>query len=270
MFSVTDLSTYLFCPRKLYLQSVLEFPEPPSEILLMGSINHFMFDQINKLEESIVSSIKYYNPDKIKQLYKNTYFKTLKYILKNNKEKIRELNLKSLNIFHELWPHFLQESELRANNVISFIQKNNVYGKELWQKLTPKYLTEIKLSSEKLELKGIIDRIELKEDSLIPFELKTGSPPKDGVWPGHKIQLISYMLLIQENFKEQVTHGFIHYIKQKENRKITLNPFSEIEIQNTVNKIKEILDADNPPEILKNKNKCNACSLKEECYKLKS
>ena len=67
MFSVTALATYLYCPRKLYLQQVLEFPEPPSEVLLLGSINHAMFDKINKLDESIVSSITEFTD--IKELY---------------------------------------------------------------------------------------------------------------------------------------------------------------------------------------------------------
>ncbi|MEK6951401.1 MAG: CRISPR-associated protein Cas4 [Nanoarchaeota archaeon] len=264
MFSVTDLATYLYCPRKLYLQQVLEFPEPPSEILLLGSINHAMFDKINKLDESIVSSIT--ESTNIKELYSKTYFTLLKSILKE--ANLKEFALKSLDVFHDTWPRFQEEAELRADNVLSFIQKNNIYGKALWEKLTPKYLTEIKLYSEKLELKGIIDRLELTEGSLIPYELKTGSPPRDGVWPGQKIQLISYMLLAKENMGKTVTHGFIHFIKTNENRKIILNPFSEIEVKNTIAEIKEILNAESPPEILENKNKCNACSLKEECYKI--
>ena len=155
MFSVTDLSTYLYCPRKLYLQHVLEFQEPPSEILLLGSINHAVFDKINKMDESIVSSID--ESTDIKELYNKTYFTLLKSILKE--ANLKEFSLKPLDVFHELWPRFQEEAELRANNVLSFVQTNNIYGKELWEKLTPKYLTEIKLYSEKLELKGIIDRL---------------------------------------------------------------------------------------------------------------
>lgn len=166
MFSVTDVSTYLFCPRKLYLYRVLEFEEPPSELLVLGKINHLMFDQINKMDKDIVSSIQEFDPAKIREQYRKSYFKALKDILNLQKDVINGVNLKTINIFHDSWPRFLEESELRADNVVSFIKNNNIFGKELWEKLTPKYLTEVKLQSEKLMLRGIVDRIEINEEML--------------------------------------------------------------------------------------------------------
>ena len=42
MLSVTHLSSYLYCPRKLYLQKVLSIYEPPKEALVKGTIRHKM------------------------------------------------------------------------------------------------------------------------------------------------------------------------------------------------------------------------------------
>jgi CRISPR/Cas system-associated exonuclease Cas4 (RecB family) len=58
MISVTTLCSYLYCPRKLYLQYVLKLEEPPKEALLKGSIRHKAYEVINASEEELVKSIK--------------------------------------------------------------------------------------------------------------------------------------------------------------------------------------------------------------------
>ena len=234
MLSVTHLSGYLYCPRKLYLEKVLEFIPPPKDVLIRGTINHLMFDYLNKIDQEIVTSITTSDLKSIFNIYKQNYSSLLRDIIKNNKLKIKEVNLDPLQLFQESWEVFEQEALFRATNVYEFIKKYNIYGKELWEKLTPKYLTEIKLSSNKLGLRGIVDKIEINKDLLIPIELKTGSPPKQGVWPGHKIQLIAYLLLIQENFNKKVKHGFVEYIMYKEKRHIIINPFSEQQVYDLV------------------------------------
>ncbi|MBI2659513.1 hypothetical protein HYX05_05440, partial [Candidatus Woesearchaeota archaeon] len=55
--SVSLLSSYLYCSRKLFLEKVLLLEEPPKESLVMGSIRHETYDNINKKEEEIVTSI---------------------------------------------------------------------------------------------------------------------------------------------------------------------------------------------------------------------
>jgi len=269
MLSVTHLSTYLYCPRKLYLEQVLEFIPPPKDVLVRGTINHLMFDYLNKIDEQIVTSIKTSNLKEIFNIYKHNYSSLLKNIIKNNRLKIKEVKLNPLELFQESWGVFEQEALFRANNVYEFIKKYNIFGNELWEKLTPKYLTEIKLSSNKLGLRGIVDKIEINNDLLIPIELKTGSPPKQGVWPGHKIQLIAYLLLIKENFGKKVKHGFVEYITYQEKRHIVINPFSEQQVYDLVEEVNNLFSSKEAPSILENKNKCNACNLKEQCYNYK-
>ena len=270
MLSVTNLSTYLYCPRKLYLEQVLEYIPPPKDVLVKGTINHLMFDYLNKIDQEIVTSITTSNLKEIVNLYKQNYSSLLRNILKNKKQEIKEVNLNSLQLFHKSWEIFEQEALLRANNVYNFIKKYNIYGDELWKKLTPKYLTEIKLYSNKLGLKGIVDKIEINDDLFIPFELKTGSPPKKGVWPGHKIQLIAYLLLIKEHFNKKIKHGFVEYITYKEKRHIVINPFSEQRVYDLVKEINSLFSSKKVPQIIENKNKCNACNLKEQCYNFKN
>jgi len=50
----------------------------------------------------------------------------------------------------------------------------------------PILISEQRIGSDKLQLKGIVDRIEVYENGYVPVELKTGKIPKEGVWPGHR------------------------------------------------------------------------------------
>jgi len=55
--SVSTLSAYIYCSRKLFLQRVLALEEPPKESLVLGTLRHEIYDFINLSEERIVKSI---------------------------------------------------------------------------------------------------------------------------------------------------------------------------------------------------------------------
>ncbi len=264
--SVSMLSTYLYCPRMLFLQKVLAVEEPPKESLVLGSLRHEIYDFINQSEEKIVTSIK----EKIQysqllSTYKACYSKILKEKIIKNKSKIREVNLDIVNVFKKTWHLILNEAELRAKNIFDFILEYNVYGNELWEKLTPKIISEKSVESEKLQLKGIIDRIEIHKNSYVPIELKTGKMPKEGVWPGHRIQIAAYAMLIEENFSTNVKEGFIRYLDTNETRQIAINPFMKDEIIGLIKEIQELLKASEIPNYCENRNKCTNCGLRSTC-----
>lgn len=270
MISVTSLTTYMFCARKLYLQKILEFEEPPKDIVIQGSIKHSVFDKINKLDEPIVTSIlKPTDELEIQSLYRQKYSEILRQEIKKNREILNKLNLSSSQLFTDTWPLFLSEAIVKAKDLSEFIKEYKLFGEELWKALTPKVMTEIKLFSRDLELIGIVDRIEVRNKKYIPIELKTGRPPKQNVWPEHKIQIAAYAMLIEKNFNKDVTHGFVHYVGSKEKRLVYINPFLKNEIQKITTEVKELLESNKMPPILENKAKCKNCGLREECYKLK-
>jgi len=267
--SVSMLSTYLYCPRMLFLQKVLAVEEPPKESIVLGSLRHEIYDFINKSEQKIVTSIR----EKIQYIqllsaYKSCYSKILKEKIIQNKAKIRDVNLGIVDVFKKTWPSILNEAELRAKNIFDFVLEYNVYGSELWEKLTPKIISEKSIESEKLQLKGIIDRIEVYGgSSYIPIELKTGKMPKKGVWPGHRIQIAAYAMLIEENFNTNVKEGFIRYLDTNETRQISINPFMKEEIIELTREIQDLLKNQEMPNYCENKNKCVKCGLRSTCHK---
>jgi len=265
--SVSMLSAYLFCSRKLFLQQVLALKEPPKESTILGSLRHEIYDFINRSEEKIVTTIKekiQYN--ELITTYKSFYSKALREKIIKNKSRIKEVNLDIVDVFKKTWPLILDEAEIRAKNIFDFIQKYNVYGHDLWEKLTPKIISEIWVDSDKLQLKGIIDKVEIYENGYVPIELKTGKMPKEGVWPGHKVQIAAYSMLIEEKFKTEVKEGFVNYLDAKQTRHIAINPFMRQEILDLVKEVQEMLKSHDLPNYCKNKNKCVNCGLRETCY----
>jgi len=266
MLSVTMLSSYLYCSRKLYLERVLGLWEPPKEAMVKGTVRHETYDLINKNEERIVKSIKELDLDKIKEKYKYEYLKFLRVAILKNKEGLAKFDIKQDEMFRKVFPLINNEAEQRAFNIFTFIQKNNVFGDELWEKLTPKIQSELKISSDALGLRGIIDQIEVYEDEYVPIELKTGKAPRDGVWPGHKIQLAAYCLLLEDHYKKQIKEGFVTYLDINDRRHIAMNAFLKDEVKELIAKVNMLLKSKELPDFCGSENKCKVCGLREECY----
>lgn len=267
MLSVTTLSSYMYCPRKLYLQYVLKLTEPPKEALVKGSIRHKVYENINLAEEDIIKSIKKgMDENDLKGKYHQKYREILLEVIKQNKEELNQFNILPQELFKNVWPLILAESETRASLVYSFILENKVFGNELWGQLTPRIESELRIESEKLGLKGVIDQIEIYKEGFVPIELKTGKAPGEGVWPAHKIQLIAYALLMEEKFNTEIKEGFVHYLDTKDKRHIPINPFMRIEVRELIEKVNSLLNSEKLPDFEKNQNKCINCGIKEQCY----
>jgi CRISPR-associated exonuclease Cas4 len=264
------LCSYDYCKRKLFLNYALGIREPYQKSTSLGTIRHETYDNINKIEESLVKSIKQnQTKQELIELYKSKYREILANVIKNNKKALNELNLKLNDVFKQVWPLILEESETRATSIYEFITTNNLYGEDLWEKLIPKIQSEIRIESEKLNLKGIIDQLEIYPLGVVPVDLKTGSMPREGVWPSHKIQIAAYAMLAEEKYKKHIKEGFIHYLDHKERRHIPLNPFLKDEIKELIKKVETLLNKKEIPNIVENLNKCTNCGLKGDCNNIR-
>ena len=265
--SVTMLSSYLYCSRKLFLEKVLLLEEPPKESLVLGSIRHETYDKINKTEEEIVTSIAKIMPlESIEAMYRQKYLQILRKTIADNKKRLDEVNVGMLDAYKKNFPFIAEESATRASNIFSFMEANKVFGKELWEKLTPKIISELRIESDELRLKGVIDQLHVYNDKYVPFELKTGRTPSDGVWPSHRIQIAAYSLLLQEYFKKPIKEGFVVYLDTKQKRRIAINPYMKEEVRQMVDDVIALLEDKELPNYCGNENKCRKCGLKQTCY----
>ncbi len=261
------LSTYLYCSRKLYLQEVLKLEEPEREDAVIGSIRHETYDLINKNEMKIVTSIQRKVPrEELQDLYKEYYSEHLRNAIRANKDRLRTLVINSGEIFKRLWPLVLEESITRANSIFDFIETHLIFGDKLWEMLTPKIVSEFKIISAKLELKGIIDQVEHWQTGLVPIEIKTGNAPLEGIWSGHKIQLIAYAMLLEDYYSKPVKEGFVVYLGSKEKRHLAINPFMRYELKELIGQVKTVLTSKELPDFTTSKKKCEKCGLRDRCY----
>jgi CRISPR-associated protein Cas4 len=261
--SVSLLSSYLFCSRKLFLEQVLKMKSFPKEATVKGTIKHNVLDLINKQEKGIINSIN--DQTNVQEKYLNLYSKNLINSIRVRTEILVQHKIQPMQIYNEMWPFFQEDAKLRSNYVSEYISKYNIYGNELWESLTPKIITEIYIESDLLELKGKIDRIEKYKDRYIPVEIKTGRAPQEGVWEGHLIQIGAYMLLMEEKYGIKVDTGKVHYLGTGE-REVKMNPFLKEEILKIKDEVKNILSSKDLPDFVKNKKKCETCPLREDCY----
>jgi CRISPR-associated protein Cas4 len=266
MISVTSLSSYDYCKRKLFLEKVLKIVVVPKTAIVKGTIRHETYDAINKKEEELVKSIKQrFSLNRLVKVYQRTHAQLLKEVILGNKSLLQEADLPLAETFRNTLPYILAESQSRAVNIHKFIKKHNVLGDELWNRLEPKLESEFKLRSRNLKLSGIIDQIEVFKDHVVPVELKTGKAPRTGVWPGHKLQIGAYMLMLQDQ-GHKVNEGFVNYLDHNAKRPVTLTPFLKQEIFSIRDNVLELFERKELPDFCTNENKCGVCSLKELCY----
>jgi CRISPR-associated protein Cas4 len=265
--SVSLLSTYLYCPRKMFLQQVLKLKEPQKQSTVLGSLRHTFYDAVNRSEELLVKSITGgMGFQDVFGMYKKSYSKILRDRIIEFRPNIREVNLEIVDVFKKAWPNIELDAQDRASNVYKFIVENKVFGEKLWETLTPKIMTETRIDSNSLQLKGIVDRIEDHRTGYIPVELKTGKMPKEGVWPGHRIQIVAYAMLIEDKYGVTVKEGHVRYLDSKIERQIMINPFMREEIKDLIVEVKGVIERDFPPIFCESKKKCLNCGIRETCY----
>lgn len=268
MISVSSLTTYLYCQRKAYLNYALKIYGPGKKEVVSGKIKHAVIEYVNNDEKEIVEAIDSSSLEDIEIAYRAKYYKALSSMLLKYRPDLERLNLKE-QAMAEVWPVLLKEAKLRARNVAEFIARHNVFGFELWEKLTPKYVSEVPVASFALGLNGKIDKVEkYSEDCLIPLEMKSGKAPKDGIWDNHRVQLAAYILLLKEKHAG-INEGYVEYIDANERRKVVLNVFMEDEIKTLIAKVNALMNSVAPPEKEANKAKCVKCELREQCEALK-
>lgn len=265
MISPTAISTFLYCPRKLFIERVLKIFKIPKGAILKGKVKHEIFEDINNQDKEIIISIKEKDYLKILNIYKKNYsIIARKKILKYSKEFI-EQEIDQLKFFTDFCDILISEAEDKSLNLYNFIYENKIFGEELWEKLTPKIVCELRVFDDKLGLRGVIDELRDYGKIQIPVELKTGKSSNGAAWPSHKAQLAAYILILR-NQGHTVTQGIIKYIDEKKEVTIPFNSLLEEELLKQIKQVNSIILSKTIPARVDSYNKCNACQLKEECY----
>lgn len=269
MISVTALSSYQYCARKLYLERVLRLVTKEKAVMIRGSVYHGCLEDLNRLEESlvrgIVAGMQY--PDVVARFI-GVAGEIVSSQMQFWRGKIDAVGLDGHKLYPEVSFMLHTEARNRARDVFSFIELNgDVRGDALWEAWTPKRMPEQKISLDDLGLRGIIDCVlQFDGGSLVPIEYKTGKSPKGGVWPGHKVQVAAYAVMLERVFKTQVNYGIIRYLDDQRDEKVFVNPFLRDEVLSLVPQINSMLASDELPARCLSPAKCEACDFKARCH----
>lgn len=257
--NVTEISEYLFCPRKLYIKKTRNLKEPFNEKMLVGWLRHKILDIFNKNEEAFVSSIKFaLSESEILKHYENVLRRITLSVLDQNESRLKAFNLEKRDIIDTVMRGNVNELEMRAAAVSSTLEKGFL-GASLWSNLSPKYLTEYKIVSKEIGLAGRIDRIIFSSD-IVPCEIKN----KDRFFDSDIIQLAAYSILLEKEFGKKVDRAIIETKNGKHD--IEIDSEMKQKVLDSIEKIKNIEQS--IPPILDSFSKCKSCAFKEICLKI--
>lgn len=120
--------------------------------------------------------------------------------------------------------------------------------------------------SNELRLKGRCDYI-LKEGNLfIPLELKRGSCIASEPFNNDVMQLMCYILLIENTFKTKCPHGYILYLGSKQRIKVKTSLTLRRSVQVCFNSIRSYQSNKKIPNRLEQKNCGVDCPYYSYCW----
>ncbi len=98
------------------------------------------------------------------------------------------------------------------------------------------------LQSEKFGLSGSLDRLIKINDCFVPLIIKTGNMPQNGVWHADRLQLTAYAILVEEKYNSIVQRGFVDYARWGMVREVTIKRHERRKVLQIRDKIKKIYD----------------------------
>ena len=261
-FNVRDVSDYLYCARKAYLKLVVGKREPANSAMIAGRIIHEILDEFSKLEPDITSGIiRKMSSKELENLFSKHIEIAASRIFQKNEQIASSFNISQEEITGRIMQKLKRDLSKRIPAITRLLNKN-IFGNQLWQHLEPKFLTELRIESEKYGLVGKIDKVMISKEGYIPYEVKNSeasNPHKSDL-----LQLAAYALLLEEHFKTKISRGVLEY----KNQEIEIEISEELK-QDVLNIISclNMLNEKNIPPITEKLNKCRACGLRGECYK---
>ena len=202
--SVTDLSTYLYCPRKLFLTKVYQIRPKPTKVASVGSIAHELLKRFSDGYDVILMHINSGDDinsiqNKVYAFFKDIKLGILKEVKNNSNKELGNVNFvlsEEDNVF--LDSVVFNEMLFFSDIIDRFVRKYKIFGDKLREKIIPKIYNEVSISSKDSHLKGRVDRILDFKNFKVVMEYKSSARPSK-IWESQRIQIGSYVKIINES-----------------------------------------------------------------------
>ena len=126
---------------------------------------------------------------------------------------------------------------------------------EVWQ------IRAIWLHSERYQLIGKSDLVEVESDELYPIEYKRG---KKGQWDNDALQVCAQALCLEEMTNKTIEKGYVYYAQSHQRELIEITQVLRQETITTIEKVRQLIETATRPHDLYDK-RCKGCSLYSQC-----
>ena len=256
--NVSSLSECAFCQRKLYLRYVLNMTPELTTAHARSLVGHALRKELSMRTTRLLKRMK--DEQQLDALVREEFAGVIADAPIIYREKLSGIPLGAFlpDVQREMEP----ELELFSSRLRSLVREHGADG--ALALVTP-LKVEYAVSSATSGLSGIIDKV---MRPLAPVEIKTGRAG-EGVWEGDRLQACAYGMLLEEKFNQEVPYGFVEYAQIQEQRSVAFTERLRRRVVETRDDIREILSG-SLPDICPHGSgrKCDACGLKEACYRL--
>jgi CRISPR-associated protein Cas4 len=262
--SVSDINSWLYCPRKVYLNKICGLQISQNRNMVIGRLKHTILENFSRSEEKLISRLdENFDSIDLVFVYEDLIKNTAKNVFNQNQPSIEKFLIDKEDILKKIMRDFAEDIKLRVKSIKESLAKG--FTKEnIWKNMDSIYLSELKLESEALGLKGRVDRVIIsrKDNSIIPFELKSR---EERIFLSDELQLTAYAMLLEHQYHQKIPKGIVEVGNNRQEIEISEDKKREVlKIAEEIRNLKEGLI----PPIQSNFNKCKSCEFREECMKL--
>jgi CRISPR/Cas system-associated exonuclease Cas4 (RecB family) len=139
-------------------------------------------------------------------------------------------------------------------------------GDVFYQDHSGQPMAAVTLRSSAYGIHGKPDCLIRNADGIIPVEFKKSAKPPagGGVYPNHLIQVLAYIVLVRENYREPVPYGLVIYSGETA-RKVIPTAENLSWLAEVVEQVRSARGANAPDRSHSQQSRCRGCGLKQSC-----
>lgn len=261
MIKVSSIKQYMYCPMKLYNKTHVDMRE---------NNDYQLSVEIKKLKIDISDLIE----KNMRKVQKNMSIGEIENILSENIDPYIEStakSIKSMNIglenaqINELIDNAYFNIKITALKLKQVMTTLNRDAHDITDMFYPNCMYSYLIKDKTIDMIGVCEKIEIIDGKYYPVVLKSSNPPLKGVWNQDAIELVSYAILIEEEFKKDVYVGFADYEKINDRRPVVMDINLRKEFFDIIRDVKEIVENKKKPNVNKNNKKCEKCEFMDIC-----
>lgn len=121
---------------------------------------------------------------------------------------------------------------------------------------------QVRLSSERLGLEGVLDLLVINTQGYFPVEFKNSTRAPE---LNHKYQLVAYAMLVEDVHRVRVRHGFIYLIPNKRVYPVRVTQSARDFVKSVLARIRSMVQAETMPAGARSWARCTDCEFRNFC-----